>query len=99
MQFVIIGEDRADALTNRQATRPDHLAYWKDKGAAFLAAGPFLNESDQPVGSLIIVEAQNLDEARLWAEADPYMLAGVFDNLTVKRWNWLFGKPDIKGEI
>lgn len=94
MQFVIIGEDKAGALENRQKTRPDHLDYWKSRGQLFLAAGPFLDEQDQPVGSMIVIEAASLEEAQKLADADPYMVAGVFETLSVKRWNWIFGNPN-----
>ena len=93
MQFVIIGEDREDGLAARQKARPDHLDYWQGMETIFLSAGPFINELDQPVGSMIIIEAESLSKAEELAQADPYMLAGVFKSLSVKRWNWLFGKP------
>ncbi len=98
MQFVIIGEDKAEALENRQKTRSDHLDYWKGQSQIFLAAGPFLDGQDQPVGSMIVIEAASLEEAEKLAQADPYMLAGVFETLSVKRWNWIFGNPHISEE-
>ena len=98
MQFVIIGEDGNNRFELRQKTRSDHLTYWGEKGEAFLSGGPFLNDMDQPVGSMIIVEAQSLEQAREWAEADPYMVAGVFEKLSVRRWNWIFCNPKSKRE-
>ncbi|MCF6303164.1 MAG: YciI family protein [Devosiaceae bacterium] len=94
MQFVIIGEDGKNRFELRLQTRPDHLAYWKEKGGVFLAGGPFLNQSEQPIGSMIIIEAESLEQAKKWAAADPYMVAGVFETLSVKRWNWIFGNPN-----
>ena len=93
MQFVILGEDRAGAFENRQKTRPDHLDYWKGLGDVLLAGGPFLNEEEKPVGSMIIIEAASLEQAQAMANADPYVTAGVFGNCSVRRWNWLLGKP------
>ena len=93
MQFVIIGTDRKGALEARKKARADHLAYWGRQGERFLAAGPFLDEDENPCGSMMIVEAGDLAEARQMADMDPYVVSGVFESCEVKRWNWLLGKP------
>ena len=94
MQFVITGTDRDNGFERRANTRADHLEYWQGLGDIFLAAGPFLNEDEAPVGSMIIVEADSLAQAQAFAQNDPYVLQQVFKSHTVRRWNWLFGKPE-----
>jgi len=93
MQFVIIGNDKKGALEVRKKTRDDHLAYWGEQGSKFLAAGPFLDENENPCGSMMVVEADDIDEAKSMAASDPYVTSGLFENYEVRRWNWLLGKP------
>ena len=95
MWYAIIGEDAPGTLATRLASRPDHLARIKALQAEgrLLVAGPFpAIDSRDPgpagfTGSLIVAEFESLEVARAWAEADPYRLAGVYCNVTVKPFN------------
>ncbi len=50
-----------------------------------LLAGPFLSEDgERPVGSLLIMEYDDLDQARAFAEGDPYARAGLFESVTIR---------------
>jgi uncharacterized protein YciI len=81
MLFVIIGRDGPDAKTLRPEIRPDHLAHLGvyDAQGRVRIAGPLTDGS----GSLIVLEADSLDEARSIAEADPYARAGVFESVEI----------------
>jgi len=90
--YAIIGRDVENSLERRRSVRPEHLRRieeLRDQGRLVLA-GPFpAIDSDDPgdagfSGSLIVAEFATLAEARAWAEADPYVSAGVFAELTVK---------------
>jgi hypothetical protein len=92
MWYVIIGEDVEHSLERRQQARPAHIARLealKVEGRLLLA-GPFpAIDSVDPgpagfSGSLMIVEFPSLAEAQRWAEADPYVSAGVYRQVTVK---------------
>ena len=92
MWYVIIGEDTPDSLSKRLASRPAHLARLqslRDAGRLLLA-GPFPNiDSPEPgpagfSGSLIVAEFDSLEAANTWAQADPYIFAGVYARVTVK---------------
>ena len=92
LYYAIVGEDVPDSLAKRLATRPAHLArlnQLKDAGRLLLA-GPF-PASDRPdpgpagfTGSLIVAEFASLADARVWADADPYVAAGVYASVSVK---------------
>ncbi|HET6724508.1 MAG TPA: YciI family protein [Gammaproteobacteria bacterium] len=92
MYYAIIAEDVADSLSKRQGARPAHLdrLYALQEQGRLLLAGPFpAIDSPDPgsngfTGSLIIAEFDSLDDARAWADADPYGAAGVYGNVTVK---------------
>ena len=92
MWYAIVTEDVADSLELRRRTRQSHLERMKplvDQGRV-LVAGPFpAIDAEDPesagfTGSLIIVDFPSLDEAREWAEADPYVSAGVYAKVVVK---------------
>lgn len=90
--YAIVGEDVPDSLEKRLAARPEHLARLvslKDAGRLLLA-GPFpAIDSPDPgpagfSGSLIVADFESLEAARAWAEADPYVAAGVYARVSVK---------------
>ena len=92
MLYAIIGEDRADSLSARLAARPAHVERLKtlQEEGRLLVAGPCpAIDSPDPgpagfSGSLIIAEFASLEAARAWADADPYIAAGVYEKVTVK---------------
>ena len=73
MLYAIISEDVANSLERRLAARPDHLARLealRDEGRLVLA-GPH-------------PEFDSLEDAQAWADADPYIIAGVYAKVIVK---------------
>lgn len=92
MLYAIIGDDAPASLEKRLAVRPAHLARLDSlqQDGQLLLAGPFpAIDSANPgpagfSGSLIVAEFESLEAARTWAEADPYLLTGVFERVTVK---------------
>ncbi len=92
MLYAIIGHDVDDSLPLRQSARPAHierLQQLQEQGRMVLA-GPFpAIDSDDPgpagfSGSLIVAEFDSLEAAQAWADADPYVAAGVYAETTVK---------------
>jgi uncharacterized protein YciI len=92
MQYVIIGIDVHESSERRAQARPAHLGRLQalqDQGRLLLA-GPFpaIDASDPgPAGysgSLIVAEFPSLAEAQAWAQADPYVAAGVYADVTFK---------------
>jgi hypothetical protein len=92
MWYLILGHDRPDSLASRRAARPAHLARLealRDEGRLKLAGPlPAIDAADPgPAGfsgSLIVAEFPSLEAARAWADADPYIAAGVYAEVTVK---------------
>ncbi|ASY58427.1 MULTISPECIES: YciI-like protein [Sinorhizobium] len=96
MLFALLCTDKPGALQLRLDTRPDHLAYLNDLNAkgVLKIAGPFLGADGKPTGSLVIVKAETIEEAEEIAAADPYAKAGLFANVEIKAYNWVFNNPD-----
>ena len=98
MLYVIYAEDNADSLEKRMSVRPAHLArlqLLRDEGR-LLTAGPMpAADSHDPggagfTGATVIAEFAALEEATAWAEADPYVAAGVYQKVSVKPFRKVF---------
>ena len=96
MHFAFICQDKPGALQIRLDTRPEHLAYLDALNAdgKLGFAGPFLDDDGKSVGSLVVVKAETIEEARQIAGNDPYAKAGLFASVEVRAWNWVFNKPE-----
>lgn len=92
MLYAIIATDVANSLENRLAVRPAHierLQQLKAEGRVVLAGPHPAIDSNDPgaagfTGSLIVAEFASLEAAKAWADADPYIAAGVYANVLVK---------------
>lgn len=86
MWYVIEGHDGEGVLAQRQAARPDHLARLvalRDAGRLLLAGPCPAIDAEDPgpagfSGSVVVAEFDSLEAARAWADADPYVAAGVY---------------------
>ena len=98
MLYAIVAEDRPDSLSARLAARPAHLERLKtlQEEGRLILAGPFpAIDSPDPgpagfSGSLIVAECASLDAAQTWADADPYVIAGVYSKVSVKPFKKVF---------
>ena len=92
MYYVIIAEDASNSLEKRLANRPAHLIRLNElqNQGRLLLAGPMpAIDSTDPgpagfTGSLIVAEFRDLQAAKDWANADPFVNAGVYANVSVK---------------
>jgi uncharacterized protein YciI len=95
MYFALICTDKPDGLPIRKAHRPEHLAYLQGLGDALKFAGPFTAEDGETMtGSLVVIEAPSLAEAREIAGRDPFAKAGLFASVEIRPWKWSLGKPE-----
>jgi uncharacterized protein YciI len=92
MLYMILGQDAPNSLALRKQTRPAHverLQLLQAQGRLILAGPrPAIDAADPGdagfVGSLVVAEFDNLAAARSWAEADPYLKAGVYSHVEVQ---------------
>jgi len=95
MLYAIISQDVKNSLNKRIGARPDHVArlnQLKDEGRLILAGPhPAIDVSDPGEagfsGSLIVADFDDLQQAREWADSDPYVSAGVYSSVVVKPFN------------
>ncbi len=92
MWYVIFSQDVENSLEKRMQVRTAHLARLTElqEEGRLLVAGPMpAIDSDNPgeagfTGSTVIAEFDSLEAAKIWANADPYIDAGVYANVIVK---------------
>jgi len=96
MLFAFICNDKpVEGLALRLANRPDHVEWLTGLGATLKFAGPFMDDSGSEMrGSLVVVEAENIEAARAISAQDPFFKAGVFESVDVRAWNWTINNPE-----
>jgi len=95
MLYSIVGIDVENSLQARLAARPEHVERLKalvSQGKLIVAGpNPAIDSSDPGdagfTGSIIIAEFDSIQDAQDWADADPYILGGVYDSVEVKPFN------------
>lgn len=98
MLYAIIAEDVQNSLPDRLSARPKHLqrlTALQDQGRLILAGPHPAIDSEDPgeagfSGSLVVAEFESLEEAKTWADADPYVTAGVYANVIIKPFKKVF---------
>ena len=92
MWYAIISQDVENSLPLRAKARSDHLARIQllvDEGRVLIAGPHPAIDAEDPgeagfTGSLVVVDFPSLEDARAWADADPYVTAGVYKSVEVK---------------
>ncbi|MEW6542544.1 MAG: YciI family protein [Nitrospirota bacterium] len=91
MKFVILGFDGPRGAELRKTHRPAHLARMEalDAQGRVVLAGPLTDKA----GSLIVIEADSLEDAEAFAKGDPYVVHGVFARYEVHPFMQVLPKP------
>ena len=92
MWYAIMSQDVENSQPLRAQARPAHLSRVQELVAQgrLLVAGPHpAVDSNDPgdagfTGSLVIADFPSLEDAKAWADTDPYVKAGVYEHMTVK---------------
>ena len=92
MLYAIISEDIDNSLEKRRDARPAHLERIQElvnEGRVIIAGPHPAVDAEDPgeagfTGSLVVAEFSSLEEAQTWANADPFVAAGVYARVTVK---------------
>jgi len=89
MLIALIARDKPGALQTRLDNRSAHLAYIEETGVVS-QAGPLL-DGDAMIGSLVILDVEDLAAAQNWADNDPYAKAGLFQSVELIPWKKVIG--------
>lgn len=85
-------DNEADGAARRAAARPAHLEWAASLGAVVRMAGPLLDADGKMVGSVFLIEAASLADAKALNAEDPYSKAGVFGRVTINETRWAIGE-------
>lgn len=86
MLFAMIAKDRANVLDKRLATRPVHMQHLDSLGQQLKLGGALLDANGNPEGSLVVIEAETLEDATAIFNADPFVSEGIFESVEIKPW-------------
>jgi uncharacterized protein len=97
MHYAIIAHDKPDSVALRMAKRNEHRAYLHGDlsahGAKIVFSGPLLAaDQETPIGSLVVVDAPTIDDARAVLAGDPYEKAELFAQVDVMPWRFAIGQ-------
>ena len=93
MQFVIYCRDAEHGAALRKAHLEAHVAHIGRIKNQLMVAGPIKDEANSEfLGSLFVIEADSLQDARAVIEADPFYKGGVYSAVQVDRFEGLGGK-------
>lgn len=95
MLFVLIAMDKPNSLQLRLSVREQHFAFVR-QATGFKIGGPFLDASGEMCGSLIIIEAPDLETVKAWHANDPYVKAGLFASSDIRPWKATFNPIEAK---
>ena len=90
MLIALIARDKPGAIETRLANRAAHLDYVTQTGVV-RQAGPLLDKDEQMIGSLLILEVDDMEAAQRWAAGDPYSKAGLFHDVELIAWKKVIG--------
>lgn len=90
MLIALIARDKTGALQTRMDNRAAHLAYIEETGLV-AQAGPLLDDDGQMIGSLVILDVDDMAAAKVWAANDPYARAGLFSDVELIAWKKVIG--------
>jgi uncharacterized protein YciI len=92
MLFAAICLDKPDHVDMRLSTREKHLAFLAEHAGKVKLGGPFLDAAgEKPIGSLLILDCEDLAAARRLLDEDPYAKAGLFASVEVRPWRSVVG--------
>jgi uncharacterized protein YciI len=95
--FAVWARDRPGMLEARLRVRETHRARLLQgaPGLRVLLGGPIEGEDGAMGGSLLVIEADDIDRVRAFVAGDPYVQAEVYDmaSLQIRPWHWGIGRP------
>ncbi len=95
--FAVWARDRPGMLEQRQRVREAHRARLREgaPGVRVVLGGPTTDEAGDMAGSLLVIEAVDIERVRAFVADDPYVAEGVYDPASVQilPWRWGIGRP------
>lgn len=91
MLFMVAAFDRPGMLETRHRLRKAHGAYIDALGSRIKVGGAMLNDDEQPLGSLLVIDAKDRASIEALVDADPFAKAGIFERIDIRPWQASMG--------
>jgi len=89
--FILTCHDHPNSLKLRKKTRDAHLRYLNESDVKLFLGGPLLSAKQEPIGSLLIIEAADEHAANNFAAHDPYAKVGLFQSVEINPYIFVAG--------
>ena len=83
MTYLITCHDKADSLDLRLSTREEHLNYLNNFKEQIMIAGPILDENKNPVGTVLVLNYDKLEQVNDFLKKDPYNQVNLFKKISI----------------
>lgn len=90
MLFAVIRQDKANSLPLRISERPNHLEYLTTVLHKIMYGGALTDDAGNQIGSMLVIDVENQSEADTFADADPFVSAGLFASTLVQPFRLVF---------
>jgi len=96
--FAIFATDKPGMRAVRERIRPVHRSWLRNAAqhGVFVRLGgsTLAPQCDAMNGTLLVIEAEGIDDVMSFMSHDPYMQAGLFERIEVRPWDWSLGNPE-----
>ena len=83
MTYLITCHDKADSLDLRLSTREKHLNYLNNFKEQIMIAGPILDENKNPIGTVLVLNYDKLEQVNDFLKKDPYNQVNLFKKISI----------------
>ena len=90
MAYLILCRDKKNSIEKRLTQRPAHVEYLKKFEKKIICAGPILNKDNEPVGSVIILDFDKIEDAKIFVKNDPYNDVDLFSEVKLTKFKRVF---------
>lgn len=95
MHFMVFANFKEEMVPQRE--KDAFAAYVRDRDrhpdVTLLHGGPTLDDGETVNGMLLVVDAPSLDAVRAFVAESPFSQTGLLEDLAVRRWDWMTGRP------
>ncbi len=88
--FIVICKDKENSLGKRLANRKFHLKYLQTLKENLVMAGPILDDSENPKGSMLVIKFENKTKLEEFLKKDPYAKVNLFETVEIELFKRVF---------
>ena len=88
--FIVICKDKKNSLGKRLANRNFHLKYLQTLKEKLVMAGPILDDSENPKGSILVIKFENKKKLEEFLKKDPYTKVNLFETVEIELFKRVF---------